>query len=253
MVMPPAAESIKLKAAPVEAPLPVIAWVSVRVTLPEVFAVTLGVVSVSGPITPEPVLKAIEVEPVIIPAPVMVPVVDAVIVSTVPKRLAPMAIPPEAVVANSPRVPVAVMVLLRVIAPAPAALSVRLKLLPVEAPLPVMVWVSVNVTLPEVFAVMLGVARVSAPITPEPLVKATELVPVIVPAPVMVPVVVAVIVSTVPDTLAAIAMPPVTVVASNERVPVAVIVLLRVIAPAPPAVSVRLKLAPVEAPLPVIA
>ena len=108
-------------------------------TLPEVLAERFGVVRVSAPIAPETLLRATEVVPVIVPAPVIAPEVEAVIVSTVPERLAPMAIPPVAVVANSPRVPVAVIVLFRVIAPAPPAVSVKLKLAPVEAPLPVSV------------------------------------------------------------------------------------------------------------------
>ncbi len=80
---------------------------------------------------------------------------------------------------------------------------------------------------------MFGVLKVNGPIAPEPLLKATDVVPVIVPVPVMVPEPVAVIVSTVPETLALITMPLFAPVLIKLRVPVAVIVFVNVIAPAP--------------------
>ena len=223
---------------------------SVKVTLPVVFAPTTGAANVKGPMAAEPLARTREVVPFTEPVAVMVPEPVAVNVSTVPDTLALMAIGLFVPVSINERAPVAVIVLVTVIPP--AADSVKLKTAAVEAPLPVSACVSVRVTLPALLAARFGVLRVSGPISPEPLLRATEVVPVIVPAPVMFPVVDAVIVSTVPETLAPIVMLPVAVVASNERVPVAVIVLLRVIAPVPPAVSVRLKLAPAEAPLPVI-
>ena len=58
----------------------------------------------------------------------------------------------------------------------------------------------------------------------------------------------AVIVSTVPETLAPNTMPPLVPVDRRDKAPVAVIGLETVITPAPPAVSVRLNIAPVEAP-----
>lgn len=49
------------------------------------------------------------------------------------------------------------------------------------------------------------------------------------------------------------ATPPVAAVDANARLVVALMALVSVMAPAPAAVSVKLKLAPLEAPLPVIA
>lgn len=69
----------------------------------------------------------------------------------------------------------------------------------------------------------------------------------------IVPEPVAVIVSAVPETLAPKIMPPFEPIASNAKVAVAVIVLDVVIEPAPPAVSVKLILEPVDTPLPVVA
>ena len=105
--------------------------------MPVVTALTLGVVKERGPITPEPVLKNTEVVPVITPAPVIVPVVNPDMVSTVPETLAPITTPPVAALAAKVRVPVAVIVLVKVTAVPEAAESVRLKLAPVETPLPV--------------------------------------------------------------------------------------------------------------------
>ena len=106
-------------------------------------------------------------------------------------------------------------------------------------------------TLPVVLAPRAGVAKVKGPMAAEPLAKAMEVVPVTKPLSVMVPVPVAVIVSTVPETLALMAMGPLSPVSINERAPIAVMVLVMVMPPA--AESVKLKAAPVEAPLPVIA
>ena len=127
--------SVKLKLAPVDTPFPVIACVSVKVTAPVVLAVTFGVVSVNDPIAPEPLVNATDVEPLTVAVPVIVPVVDAVIVSAVPDTLPLITMPPVAVVANNPKVPVAVIELLTVIAPAPAAVSVKLNIAPVDAAL----------------------------------------------------------------------------------------------------------------------
>src|SRR5271156_5398543 len=63
----PPAESVKLILLPVETPLPVVAVLSTKVTLPVVLAVQLGVAMFSEPITPEPLVKAAEVEPVTVP------------------------------------------------------------------------------------------------------------------------------------------------------------------------------------------
>lgn len=85
------------------------------------------------------------------------------------------------------RVPVVVIVLLIVIAVAVFAWLVRLKLLPVDTPMPVIAWVSIKVTLPVVLAVTFGVAIVSEPIAPLPLVSDTDVGPVIVAGPVILP------------------------------------------------------------------
>jgi hypothetical protein len=92
-----------------------------------------------------------------------------------------------------------------------------------------------TVAVPVVLSVMLGVAVLIDPILPEPVLIANDVVPVTVPVPVIAPDVDAVTVSVVPDTFALIAMPPVAVVAYNPNVPVAVIVLPIVTAPAPAA------------------
>src|ERR1700719_682451 len=89
----PPAESVKLILLPVDIPLPVVAVVSAKVTLPVVLAVQLGVAILREPIAPEPLVKAAEVEPVTVPAPVIVPEPVAVIVSTVPETLPPRTTP----------------------------------------------------------------------------------------------------------------------------------------------------------------
>lgn len=68
VVKPPLALSVKLTVAPVEIPLPVKAVLSIRVTLPVVLNVTLGVAILSEPMAPLPPVKAREVEPVRVPA-----------------------------------------------------------------------------------------------------------------------------------------------------------------------------------------
>ena len=110
---------------------------------------------------------------------------------------------------------------------------------------------SVSETLPVVFAPRAGVAKVKGPMAAEPLAKAMEVVPVNTPVAVMVPAPVAVIVSTVPETFALMATGLLAPVSINDRAPEAVMVLVMVMPPA--AKAVKLKAAPVEAPLPVIA
>ncbi len=213
-----------------------------------------GVATAIAPIFPEPLVRLTDVVPVTVPADcVIAPVVDAVIVSTVPDTLAPRAMPPVAVVASKLRAPVAVIVLLMVIAPAPAAVSVKLNIAPVDTPLPVIAWELVKVTLPVVLARTFGVAKLSGPITPDPDARVTDVVPVMIDAPVMVPVVEAVIVSTVPDTAAPMTTPPVAVLAIKLNAPPAVIVLVMLTAVADAAESVKLKALPLDTPLPVIA
>ena len=63
-----AAESVKLILEPVDTPLPVVAVVSTKVTVPVVLAVQLGVAMFSEPIAPEVLVNAAEVEPVTVPA-----------------------------------------------------------------------------------------------------------------------------------------------------------------------------------------
>jgi hypothetical protein len=142
------AESIRVKLAPLDEPLPVIACVSVNVTTPPVLAVTLGVVSVSDPIAPEPELRFTDVVPVTVPVPVMVPSPEAAIVSAVPDTLALIAmLAPDG--ALNKNVPLAVMVLLTVIAVPLEAVSVRLKLAAVDGPQQEIATLSVTVMLPE--------------------------------------------------------------------------------------------------------
>ena len=90
----------------------------------------------------------------------ILPVPEAVIVSTVPEALPPRTMPPFVPVANRAKVPAAVIVPEVVKAPAPLALSVKLMLLPVDTPLPVVAVLSTKVTLPEVLAVQLGVSYI---------------------------------------------------------------------------------------------
>ena len=67
VVKPPLALSVKLTVAPVEAPLPVKATESARVTLPVVLNVTLGVAIANEPMAPLPLVKAREFMPVTVP------------------------------------------------------------------------------------------------------------------------------------------------------------------------------------------
>ena len=251
----PLALSVKLMLLPVEVPLPVVAVLSTKVTLPVVLAVQLGVAIFNEPIAPEPLVNAADVEPVTVPVVcVILPEPEAVIVSAVPETLPPNTMPPFVPVASNANVPAAVIEPDVVKAPAPLALSVKLMLFPVEAPLPVVATLSTNVTLPVVLAVQFGVAIFNEPIAPEPLVNAADVEPVTVPLVwVIVPEPEAVIVSTVPDALPPRTMPPLVPLASKAKVPAAVIVPEVVNAPAPLALSVKLILLPVEAPLPVVA
>lgn len=179
----------------------VAAPVLVTVALPVVFKVKASVVVLMGPIAPEPLLKLTDEVPTTEPPPVIGPVVEALTMTFRPCAVPPlMAMPPVAVLADSVRVPPAVMLWFRVMAPAPAAVSIKLKLAPVDAKLPVMACESVKVTLPVVLALILGVVSDRGPIKPAPEVSATDVVPVMVPAPVIVPPAEVVIASTVPET-----------------------------------------------------
>src|SRR5260370_33410 len=103
------------------------------------------------PITPEPLVKAAEVEPVTVPPVcVIVPEPEAVIVSAVPETLPPRTTPPFVPVESRANVPLAVIEPEVVRAPAPPAESVRLTLPPVEAPVPVKACELTTVTLPVV-------------------------------------------------------------------------------------------------------
>ena len=73
---------------------------------------------------------------------------------------------------TKPNVPVAVIVWFNVMPP--LALSVKLKLAPVDTPLPVIACESVNVTLPVVLAVTFGVTSAIVPIAPDPLARVTD-------------------------------------------------------------------------------
>jgi len=111
--------------------------------------------------------------------------------------------------------------------------------------------VSVRVTLPVVLAVILGVARVSDPIAPELESRVTDVDPVIVDEEASVPLPLALSETAVPETAASIAMPLLAPLFLRVTVPLLVSVLVRVIAVAAEAVSVKLKLAPVEGRVPV--
>ena len=90
-----------------------------------------------------------------------------------------------------------------------------------------------------------------APIAPELESKVTDVEPVIVAEAEIAPLPVAVNETVVPETAALTAMPLLAPVLLKVRVPLAVIGLEMVIAVAAEAVSVKLKLAPVEASVPV--
>ncbi len=128
------------------------------------------------------------------------------------------------------------------------------KVSPPEARLNVPAVVFTTVALPVVLSVNSGVDVFMLPILPEPDDIDSEVVPVTrPPVCVMEPVPVAVIASTAPETLPPRTMPELTPVLIKERLPVAVILLEVVIAAAALAESVKLILAPVEMPLPVVA
>src|SRR6202166_4046108 len=197
------------------------------VALPVVFRVRLGVAVLILPMLPEPVLIDTDVEPVTVPAPVIVPVPSAVNVTTVPLRAAPTTIGLlVAVVSINDSAP-AVVIDPLVVLPPP---SVSVKLNPpepaVDVPLPVSAVVSVSVTAPAppCVVVILGVAILPSVIFPVPLVSATDVVPVTVPADcVIVPEPFAVSVTAVPEADAPSAMLPLLAFVTNDRVPDAVI------------------------------
>jgi hypothetical protein len=222
--------------------------VSVNVTVPELLNVTLGVVIVNEPMFPKLLVNVSEDVPVIVPDPEIEPLPVAVIMSIGLEMFAFTRTPPVPPVQVKVMLAVADKVLDSVIAVVLLAESVNTKLAPVEAPLPVIAVVSLRVTLPVVLAVMFWVANVSEPIAPEPVPTFTDVVPDIVPEPVIVPTPVAVIVSMVPDTLALMAMLLLPPLANSVSAPLAVIELVKVIAVVPTAVSVRLKLFPVDGP-----
>src|SRR6202166_3393756 len=197
------------------------------VALPVVFRVRLGVAVLILPMLPEPVLIDTDVEPVTVPAPVIVPVPSAVNVTTVPLRAAPTTIGLfVAVVSINDSAPAVVIDPLVVMPP----LAVSVKLNPpepaVDVPLPVRAVVSVSVTAPAppCVVVILGVAILPSVIFPVPLVSATDVVPVTVPADcVIVPVPFAVSVTAVPEADAPNATLPLLALVTNDRVPDAVI------------------------------
>jgi hypothetical protein len=164
-----------------------------------------------------------------VPVPVIVPVVVDVSVSVDPAMAALIANDPAAPEAISANVPVAVIGLF-IVDVAAVAESVTLTLTPFETPLPVSACVSVRVTLPDVVNVTLGVVIVSEPMFPETLLKVSEIDPVTVPEPLIEPEPVAAKLSVVPETLALIRIPLFMPVVSKVSVPVAVSVLVSVIA-----------------------
>ncbi len=102
------------------------------------FAVQFGVAIFNEPIAPDPLVNAADVVPVTVPLVcVIVPVPEAVIVSTVPDTFPPNTTPPFVPVESNANVPVAVIVPDVVNAPAPPALSVNEIFAPVDAPFPV--------------------------------------------------------------------------------------------------------------------
>jgi len=120
------------------------------VALPVVLSVKLGVAVLILPILPEPVLIDTDVEPVTVPAPVIVPVPSPVSVTTEPFSAAPTTIGLlVAVVSINDSAPAVVIDPLVVIPP----LAVSVKLNPpepaVDVPLPANATESVKLTAPE--------------------------------------------------------------------------------------------------------
>ena len=167
----PLAESVKLILLPVDAPLPVVACESTKVTFPLVLADQLGVTIFKEPILPEVEDRAIDVVPVNVPAVwVILPEPLALIVSTVPEALAPKLILPLLAVVDIANVPVAL------IAPdvVNAALFDTVILFPEELPPPIFNAVPplpAHVTFPLVLNVRLLVLPVKVDIFPEPDVR----------------------------------------------------------------------------------
>jgi len=204
--------------------------VLVKVTLPVVLTVKLLVLRLPMLMSPEPLVRftwaKLIVPPVIVPLPVAVILILLLLDDNVPVILMPEFVP----VVRRVRVPVAFQVLLTKIALAPLAWPVKLIFAPLPVPLPVIVCVLISVTLPLELNVTLGVAIVSEPMAPEPLDKLTDVEPVMVADPVMVPVPVAVIVTVVPDIAELTTIPALVPVLVRVSEPLAVIVLLTVIA-----------------------
>lgn len=160
-----------LNVAPLEASVMAPAKLFVTVTLPVVFTVN-AVVDVEkspSPISPEPDDNDIDVLPESVPpVRVIVPLVSALTVTTVPPASAPSTISPALPpVVDKPNVPVAVIVPLVV----NSALLETATSSPVDAPGPmlsVVPPVPVQVTSPVVLKVKLLVVPVSVVIAPEP-------------------------------------------------------------------------------------
>ena len=142
-------------------------------------SVKLGVAVLIEPMLPEPVLIDTDVEPVTVPDPVIVPVPNAVSVTTVPLSAAPTTIGLFVAVVSINDSASAVVTDPLVVMP-PAAVSVKLK--PpepaVDVPLPASAVVSVKLTAPAppCIVVILGVAILPNVILPVPLVSATDVV-----------------------------------------------------------------------------
>ena len=113
------------------------AAMSVIFTAAEVLKARFFVLRFRGPIAPEPLLKAMDVFPLMVALPVIVPDPLAVNVSIAPETGALMAMPLLSPLDVRDNVPPLVRLVLIVSAVAAAAVSVMLILAPVEAPLPV--------------------------------------------------------------------------------------------------------------------
>lgn len=143
-----------------EEPRLVNACESVKVTVPVVMTVTLGVVSASAPMLPPLVeVRMTEVVPVIVPVPPIVLLAESATVG--PERLPLIITPPDEAVKLA--VLVTAIGLLIVIAPAAFEESVSVRRLAEELPFIVTACESVMDALPVVLKVRVGVFKATGP------------------------------------------------------------------------------------------
>lgn len=183
VTIPPAAESVKLIVDPVEAPLDVIAVVSVMLTAALVLNVILGVatVEVIAPVAPA-ASRVTEVVPPMVPEPVSAPPPVAEILVVVPEIAALRAMLLLFVIE---RLPPDVMVFVKVLEAPEVSVIVSPPVPAVDTPFPVMACESVKVIEPAepvlCVVVILGVISDKLPIVAVPALIDTAVVPVMVP------------------------------------------------------------------------